>query len=508
MVVGIDLGTTNSAIATIKNNGQAEVLTNRDGERVTPSVVMFEEDTVVIGEQAKENSIVDTYSVCQFVKRQMGKKAFSFDLDAGDKYTAEEISALILKRLKEDAEAATGEEVTGAVITVPAYFDDAQRKATQDAGEIAGINVLGIINEPTAAALAYCHEQDGFEGNIMVFDLGGGTFDITIMSVSDSMGKVDILATTGNRNLGGFDFENGIITKVNSEFLKEYGIDLGDDDVASQDLRLKAETAKKALSSRPKASISVASQGHALKVEITREEFEDMIKGYVESTKASMEIAMEDAELKWGDITKILLVGGSTRIPVFQKMIKEISGIEPSHELNPDEAVAIGAAFYADSINGEKSGGEIKASKNIKVTDVCSHSLGIETVNSSDNYKKENTIIIKRNTPLPAHGCNPDLSAVKDYQENLGIKVLEGEDEDPNYDTIIGQATFEITPRLKKDTKFEVTMNYDENGLIHVFIKDLIENKDLGEIHIERTANLTSEEVTKKTALIGGIDIE
>lgn len=512
MLVGIDLGTTFSAIAHLNTDGRAEIITNREGERTTPSVVMFEDGSIIVGEQAKDNSIVDPYSVCQFVKRQMGKKAFSFDISVDQKYSAEEISALILKRLKEDAESATGESVDGAVITVPAYFDDAQRKATQDAGEIAGLNVLGIINEPTAAAIAYCHGQANSDGIVMVYDIGGGTFDITIMRLSDNLSKVDILATTGNRNLGGFDFDNVIISKVIDEFKKEYNLDLEDDDVACQDLRIKAENLKKALSSRPKASLSIVSQGKPLKVEITREEFESLISSRVASTKASMVTAMDDARKKlgkdfdWKDISKILLVGGSTRIPAIQSMIKEYTGITPSCELNPDEAVAIGAAYYADSLNVVTTGEKPKTEKEIKVTDVCSHSIGIITRNKKLN-RYEASFIINRNTPIPACETNNDFSTLEDNQTELKVQVIEGEDLDPEYDTIIGTTVLKLTPR-PADSPLGFTMQYDINGIIHVRVKDLVDGRDLGEMHIDRDANLTSEQVDDKKKYIGGLEVE
>ncbi len=505
MLVGIDLGTTFSAIARLGADGRAEILTNREGERTTPSVVMFEDGSIIVGEQAKDNSVVDPYSVCQFVKRQMGKKAFSFDISSDQKYSAEDISAMILKRLKEDAENATGETIDGAVITVPAYFDDAQRKATQDAGEIAGLKVLGIINEPTAAALAYCHGQANSDGIVMVYDVGGGTFDITIMRLSDNLTKVDILSTTGNRNLGGFDFDNAIINKVIDEFKKEHNLDLEDDDVACQDLRIKAENLKKALSSRPKASLSIVSQGKPIKVEITREEFEAMIKSQIDSTKASMEIAMDDAGLKWSDISKILLVGGSTRIPAIQNMIKDLTGIEPSHELNPDEAVAMGAAYYADTLNVETTGEKPKAEKEIKVTDVNSHSLGVITVDDN-NENEYATFLIKRNTPIPAYGEDV-FKTVVENQKSLRVRVVEGEDEDPEYDTIIGTSLMDLTPR-PKGSPLRFMMQYDSNGIIHVRVKDDIDGRDLGEMHIDREANLTDEEVNDKKKYIGGIDIE
>ena len=426
MLIGIDLGTTFSAVAHVNNEGKAEVIVNRDGERVTPSVVMFEDGVAIVGEQAKDNSVVSPFDVCQFVKRQMGKKTFSFDPSPSEHYSAEDISAMILKRLKEDAEAGTGETVDGAVITVPAYFDDAQRKATHDAGTIAGLNVLGIINEPTAAAIAYCHGQANSDGNVMVFDLGGGTFDITVMRLSNNLKRIDILATTGIRNLGGFDFDNAIINKVMSEFEDKYGVDLDDDDVAAQDLRLKAENAKKALSTRQKSTISIVSGGNALKTDISRDEFNDMIKGHLDSMKTYMEMAMEDANLKWSDLSKVLLVGGSTRIPSIQEMIEQASGISPSHELNPDEAVALGAAYYAHNIG---SAGESKnVVDEVVIKDVNSHTLGVLAINEF-NVKTMNPII-NRNTPLPT-AQEREFYLMEDNQNTLNVEIAEGEDEDP-----------------------------------------------------------------------------
>ena len=505
MVIGIDLGTTFSAVATVNDNGTAEVLVNRDGERTTPSVVMFEDGAVVIGSQAKDNSIVDPYSVCQFVKRQMGKKSFSFDVSLDEKYTSEEISSLILKRLKEDAEAATGKTCDGAVITVPAYFDEAQRKATQDAGEIAGLNVLGIINEPTAAAIAYCHGIADTDGIVMVYDLGGGTFDITVMRLSDNLGKVDILSSTGDRNLGGFDFDNKIISKVTEEFQKEHGLDLDDDDAAMQDLRNKAENAKKALSNRPKASISVASQGKTIKVDITREEFDEMIGGFLDHTKTRMDLALDEASLSWSDISKILLVGGSTRVPAVQEMIKAHTGIDPSHELNPDEAVAIGAAYYADQQGAESTGEAPKAKKEIQVTDVSAHSIGVIALNDGTN-RMEMFPVIEKNTPLPAIGSKTFFTT-SEGQTRLDLQVAEGEDPDPEWDLIIGTTEMRLNMR-PQGSPIEVIMNYDINGIIHVRVIDGVDQSDLGEMPIVRESNLTEEEVEEKKGIISGVTIE
>ena len=500
MLIGIDLGTTFSAVAHVNENGQAEIIENRDGTRVMPSVVMFEDGAVVVGEQAKENSIVDPFGVCQFVKRQMGQKTFSFDVSDNDHFSAEDISAMILKRLKEDAEAGTGEKVTGAVITVPAYFDDAQRKATQDAGKIAGLNVLGIINEPTAAALAYCHGQANADGIVMVFDLGGGTFDITVLKLSDNLKSVEILSTTGIRNLGGFDFDNEIILKVQRDFQEKCGIDLDEDDVAMQDLRLKAENAKKALSSRPKTTVSVVAGGHALKCEITRAEFEEMIAGHLDSMKLYMELALEDAHITWKDVSKVLLVGGSTRIPAVQNMIKDVSGITPSRELNPDEAVAIGAAYHANSLDDNSE----TVQETVKIKDVNSHSLGI--LANNDRGQLAMTTIIPRNSPLPI-ACENSFTLMHDGQNQIDLHVVEGEDEDPEYDSLIGKSILTFDPR-SKGYPIIIAMEYDVNGMVHVSVRDGQTNAFMGEMEIERKSNLTDEEVEAKKAKMDGIEID
>ena len=505
MLIGIDLGTTFSAAAHVNKDGNAEIIVNRDGDRVTPSVVMFEDGSAIVGEQAKENSVINPFAVCQFVKRQMGKKSFFFDVSGSEHYTAEEISAMILKRLKEDAEDASGEKVSGAVITVPAYFDDAQRKATQDAGAIAGLNVLGIINEPTAAALAYCHGQANSDGNILVFDLGGGTFDITIMKLSNGLKNIDILATTGMRNMGGFDFDNEIISKIVAEFQNKYGIDLEEDDLAAQDLRLKAENAKKALSARQKTSISIVSGGKALKMEITRDEFNNMIQEHLNRMQAYMEMAMDDASLQWKDISKILLVGGSTRIPAVQEMIQQVSGIVPSHELNPDEAVALGAAYYAESIGN--SGSPASKANQVKISDVTSHSLGIITLDERQNYERfVMSKLIRRNTPIPAFGEDV-FYLTHDGQYQISVNVAEGEDENPDYDTIIGTSEITFEPK-QKGYPIHILMSCDINGIVHVNVKDGVTEKDMGEFKIERKANLSDDDIANKKDIIDGLTID
>lgn len=505
MIIGIDLGTTNSAAAFINNQGVVEMVVNRDGKRTTPSVVMFEDDVTVVGEQAKDNSIVDEYHVCSLVKRHMGKKSFSFDVTMDKKYTAEEISAIILKYIKEDAEAMSGEPVEGAVITIPAYFGDAERNATRDAGEIAGLNVLGIINEPTAAAIAYCQGKADEGGNMMVFDLGGGTFDITIIQLSDDLDQTKIIATNGNKNLGGFDIDNTIINRVNDKFQEAYGIDLDDDIEVSQELRIKAEKLKESLSFRPRASMTITAQGKTEKFDFTREEFEEMIKPIVDSTKACMEVALSEAGITWNDINKILLVGGSTRIPAFSDMIRKTTGIEPSHELNPDEAVAIGAAYYADNLYSQKYGNSPKSNKPIEVLDVNSHSLGVIVYNENDERRA--SFIIPKNSPIPAAETEI-YSTHHDGQTDLLIEVVEGDDEDPDYDHIIGKSLIKLPSPKPKMYPFEIEMSYDVNGIIHLTVKDIKVGIDLGEFDIDRNDNLSENDIREKKTIIGSLNLE
>ena len=505
MITGIDLGTTFSAIAYVNQDGKAEIITNRDGERTTPSVVLFEDGAAIVGKEAKANSIMAPENVCQFVKRQMGRKAFSFDTDDDESYSAEEISAMILRRLREDAEDFTGEPTQATVITVPAYFNDAQRNATKDAGEIAGLNVLGIINEPTAAAIAYCHGKANSDGTVMVFDLGGGTFDITILELKDNLSSVRILSTTGNRNLGGFDFDNLLIQAVTEAFEKEYGVDISLDDTVQQDLRQRAEDAKKALSAKAKTTISLVAAGKRFKYEITREQFEKMLKKHLETCADSMDTAMEDAGLSYRNLDKILLVGGSTRIPAFQKMIQEKTGIEPSHELNPDEAVAMGAAYYAASLVG-------LGEASVDVVDVNSHSLGVISMDSERDVLVA-SFIIPRNTPLPASDVR-FFSTMRDNQEQAEVQVVEGEDENPDYDTIIGEGLLDL-PSMPAHSPMAFVMRCDRDGVVHLEVIRVIETEDsimpgdlIGEMTIARKANLTTAEVQAKKHRIEGMDIE
>ena len=498
MVVGIDLGTTNSVIAYIDASGNPQIIPNSEGSRIMPSVILFDGDSTVVGQTAKDNADMDPLNVVQFVKRQMGNSNYSFINSRDEVFTAEELSALILKKLKTDAEKALGERIDSAVITVPAYFNDTQRKATQDAGEIAGLNVIAIINEPTAAALAYGLSKSSEPQNVLVYDLGGGTFDVTIMHINHD--DIVIKATNGIKNLGGFDFDNCIMNLVINKFKEEHGIDPMDDDCAYQELREKAENAKKALSSKNRTVISLMSQGKGIKMEITREQFEEMIKPLIDRTAVLMEMVLEDSGLEWSDIDKVLLVGGSTRIPAVQEMITRVTGKVPSHELNPDEVVANGAAYYASFLDSK----EDPKVKKTKITDVNSHSLGV--VAMGEDGKEYNEIILPRNTPLPSSEFK-DFCTLYDDQELIKLQITEGEDEDLDYVNIIGTSLLKIKKR-PKGSPIRVIIGYDTNSIIHVRVIDLIDNTDLGEMKIERNSNLSEEEIVKKKDNISKITIE
>lgn len=381
--VGIDLGTTYSSICMVDKYGKPEIIVNREGERIMPSVVLFDGENPIVGTIAKNSAATCPLSVCQFVKREMGNKDWRFFAEDRE-YTTEEVSALILRKLKEDAQVALGWEVKDAVITVPAYFNDAQRKSTQDAGMIAGLNVVRIINEPTAAAIAYGIDQEE-EQTVMVYDLGGGTFDVTILKVSK--GSIDVIATGGDKNLGGFDWDNRIMVFLENKVKGVFNEAFLDDLAFEHDLRDKAEIAKKTLSTRDVAKVFLSYKGVTQSVELTRGEFEETTRDLLERTESMMEWTLEDAKLEWKDIDKVLLVGGSTRMRAVQNAVERISKKKPSMELHPDEIVSHGAAILGEIIEQETSGKSDLMP--VVITDVNSHSLGIVCL---DIERGENTI--------------------------------------------------------------------------------------------------------------------
>lgn len=514
--IGIDLGTTFSCMAFIDDNGQPIVIPNREGKNITPSTVLFDGSSTIVGEEAKNQSIIDPSNFEQFVKRHMGERDYQFSTGNGEKYSPEAISAIILSKMKSDAEDYLGEPVDGAVITVPAYFNEAQRKSTMDAGQIAGLNVLAIINEPTAAALAFGIAKGGAKTQtVMVYDLGGGTFDVTVLRFDAE--NITVLGTAGDRKLGGFDFDERIINAVVSA-AAEQGLNIQADPIARQDLQLKAEEAKKTLSAREKANIVVNVGGRPFKYSLTRDGFIELVEPLLFKTVGSMETACDEAGLEYSDLDKILLVGGSTRMPLVRESIEEETGIVPSSEVHPDEAVAIGAAYYVLEVikteqkkveQGKSNNREIlnatipETSKKYTFTDVTSHGVGI--VCTGDNDFEFNSIILPKNTQVPAASTNQYCTTVP-FQEKLYIQVTQGEEEDLRYVTVIGTAEIEIAPR-EKIVGIEVTISCDENSIIHVRVYDLDLQRDLGEMRIDRISNLTEEQVRQNQRHISKLDI-
>jgi len=507
MIIGIDLGTTYSAAAYLDQNGQPQMIPNREGENTTPSVVMFEngdENSIVIGSQAKECAGIDPYNVVQFIKRESGNQTWSFESDSGKVFKMEEISALILKRIVTDCEAALGEKIEGAVITVPAYFGDAERTATENAAKIAGIKVLGLINEPTAAALAFGLSRDNEGSTLMFYDLGGGTFDVTILKIENGIFKV--LSTHGDKNLGGFNFDNEIMNYANQKIKDELNIDPMDDDELQQDLRNKSEQAKRALSARNSVSFAVATHGKRIKIDLTREKFEEMIAGLISSTETSIDIALEDANLKPSDINKVILVGGSTRIPAVQQFVADKMKITPSSEVHPDFAVAMGAAYYANELSKNPPAptpnphGGTQEEPVSMIQDVTSHGFGIVSMN--ENQEMVNSIIIKRNTSIPAKEKRV-FSTMVDNQAQIHLTLTEGDEDDLRYVTQIGETMIDMKNAVPAHYPITVEIAVDKNGVVHAYAYEGAEEYGfklvhLGEMEVNRTASMSDQELDEK----------
>ncbi|MGB9791102.1 MAG: molecular chaperone DnaK [Thermacetogeniaceae bacterium] len=482
-VIGIDLGTTNSCMA-VMEGGQVIVIPNAEGSRITPSVVAFTKTGErLVGELAKRQAVTNAERTIRSIKRKMGT---DYRVKIDDKeYTPQEISAMILQKLKADAEAYLGEKITKAVITVPAYFTDSQRQATKDAGRIAGLDVLRIINEPTAAALAYGLDKEE-DQTILVFDLGGGTFDVSILELGD--GVFEVKATSGNNYLGGDDFDERIINYLVSEFKKDTGIDLSKDRVAMQRLKDAAEKAKHELSSMMQTTISLpyitaTAEGPLhLEMTLTRAKFEELIRDLVEKTIEPVHQALSDAGLEPKDIDKVLLVGGSTRVPLVQETIRRVLGKEPHKGINPDEVVAMGAA-----IQGAVLAGEIK---DVVLLDVTPLSLGIETLGGVF------TKIIERNTTIPTSKSQIFTTAA-DNQTSVEIHVLQGERPMAADNKTLGRFRLDgIPPAPRGVPQIEVKFDIDVNGIVHVSAKDLGTGKEQ-KITITSTSNLSEEEIQR-----------
>ena len=491
-VIGIDLGTTNSCVATIEN-GEPVVIANAEGARTTPSVVAFSKDGErLIGITAKRQAVTNPDRTMISVKRHMGTD-WKTDID-GTSYTPQEISAFILQKLKADAEAYLGHEVKQAVITCPAYFTDAQRKATKDAGRIAGMDVLRIINEPTAAALAYGADK-GDDQTILVYDLGGGTFDVSILEIYDVDGQpqIEVKATAGNNKLGGDDFDERIIEWLVSEFKRETGIDLSKDNQAMSRLKEAAEKAKIELSGTQSSQINLPfitmkdGNPEHLDITLSRARFEDLIAKHIEDTMAPTRQAMKDAGVKKGDVDKVILVGGSTRVPAVQSAIEKETGKAPYKGINPDEAVAMGAALQAGIIAGDDEVSDIL------LLDVTPLTLGIETLGGVT------TTMIERNTTIPARRSEI-YSTASDNQPAVEIHVLQGEREFAKDNVTLGQFHLtDIPPAPRGVPQIEVTFDIDANGIVNVSAKDMGTGKEQS-IKIESQTSLSEEEIQAKIA--------
>ena len=482
-VIGIDLGTTNSCVAVLEG-GEPSVIVSSDGSRTTPSVVAFAKDGErLIGQVAKRQAITNHERTISSIKREMGSD-YTVKID-GKKYTPQEISAMILSKLKQDAEAFLGETVTDAVITVPAYFTDAQRQATKDAGRIAGLNVRRIINEPTAAALAYGIDKEAAQ-KIMVYDLGGGTFDVSILEISGQV--IEVLATAGNNRLGGDDFDQCVVNYLTNEFLRTEGIDLTRDPMAMQRVREAAEKAKIELSSVMSTTVSlpflaVGKNGPAhMEISLTRAKFDELTSRLVDATMGPVNQALSDAGISASELSKVLLVGGASRIPAVQAAVKRLTGKEPFKGINPDECVALGAALQGGVLEGEV--------KDLLLLDVTPLSLGVETV--GDVFSR----LIDRNTTIPVERSQI-FSTAANFQRSVEINVLQGEREVASFNKSLGKFKLGgIRPALRGVPQIEITFAIDANGIVKVTARDLGTGKQQ-DITITGSSNMSDADIER-----------
>jgi molecular chaperone DnaK len=514
-VVGIDLGTTFCAMAHIDPYGKPQIIPNSESERLTPSVILFDGTSVIVGTLAKNNAVAEAERIVDFVKREMGKPKEQFQREfVGKVYSAEELSALILRKLKADAEKYLKESVTDAVITVPAYFNDAERTATITAGQLAGFNVLQIINEPTAAAVAYGLDKLDEDQTVFVFDLGGGTFDVTIMRIEGQ--GIQMIATNGDHRLGGKDWDDVIVNHVAEEFDRAHGENPLLDLQSYQDLQSRALAGKIQLSSRPRTAIVHSHNGKSVKVEMTREEFEQKTRHLVEKCKTICEMVLQEARMEWSDIDKVLMVGGMTRMPMVRDMVANLSKLPLIDDVNPDEAVAVGAAVQGilSLLKEEETTGEKTLSENIRqqfssrdggliqVTNITSHTLGV--VLWDEAHLEEYVFpMIRKMTAIPATARNSFGTASANMQRAV-VRIVEGESTLPAECTPLGLCDVELPSFLPKGSPVELTYEYNANQVLEVAVNA---SGNQAKVRIERNTGLAPNEVERAAKNLGAISV-
>ncbi|MEP7070818.1 MAG: Hsp70 family protein [Verrucomicrobiota bacterium] len=513
--VGIDLGTTFSAVAHIDAYGKPQIIPNSESERITPSVILFDDSTVIVGTTAKNNAVAEPEKIVDFVKREIGKPKEHFHREFGGKrFSAEELSALILKKLKMDAEKYLKQPITDAVITVPAYFNDAERTATITAGKLAGLNVLQIINEPTAAALAYGLDKLDQDQTVFVFDLGGGTFDVTIMRIEGH--HINMLATNGDHRLGGKDWDDIIVNFVAEEFDRQHGENPLLDLQSYQDLHTRALSAKIQLSTRAQTALIHQHNGKSVKLEITRDEFERRAQHLVEKCKTICEMVMQEARMTWNEIDKVLLVGGMTRMPMVRQLIAQLTSAPLIEDVNPDEAVAMGAAIQGilSLLDLEKTSGEqvlpdttrdqfsSRDGRLIQVTNITSHTLGVVLW---DEAQLEEYVfpMIRKMSAIPATGSNSFGTAMANMQRAV-VRVVEGESTLPDECTPLGVCDVELPAFLPKGSPVELTYEYNANQVLEVSVEA---SGNIAKVTIERNTGVAPSEMGAATAKLGSLSV-
>ncbi len=477
--VGIDLGTTYSTLAIVDKHGQPHIVPNAEGERLTPSAVFFDQDSIVVGQIAKDAMVTHPERVVTFIKRQMGNGAWYYTYK-GERQTPVDVSAHILKKLKQDAEQQLGRDLPFAVITVPAYFDDARRRMTKSAGELAGFQVLELLNEPTAAGIAFGIDKIQKPETALVYDLGGGTLDVTIMRVDGK--NVRVLATDGDHNLGGKDFDDLLMKYVADHFTREHGNDPTLDPFVASELRATAEKAKRELSARPKAMLMLRGDGKTTRIEVQREQFQELIKPKLDTTLTIVRSALKAAKCEPAQIDRILLIGGSTRVPAVRALLQNYFGKEPDVSVNPDEAVGLGAAIMAAKIFAELKPEIVpqrvkEKTGDLVITDVTSHSFGIEAVRPG-TQEKINSILIPRNSPIPTQVSKEFITSLSG-QTAIRVKVYQGEFSDIAMVNPIGEFTLSgLPPDRPAGRKIRVTMSCDKNGVVNITALDIETGKE------------------------------